>query len=111
MFRRLTLFVPLLIAVPVCAGPAQVTVSHADLDLASAAGQSTLESRLNGAVRQVCGVSNEPSLKLRMAMAKCSSDARAAAKAQMQVAVARAEAATQFAAASSAPRAQASALR
>jgi len=33
----------------------QVTVSHADLNLDSAAGRATLDRRVAGAVRQLCG--------------------------------------------------------
>ena len=36
-------------------GVASVTVSYADLDLASAAGAQTLYARLSSAARQVCG--------------------------------------------------------
>lgn len=51
----LSLGIAALTATPVAA-QTTVTVATADLELGSAAGQRTLDARLKGAVRDVCGV-------------------------------------------------------
>ncbi len=53
---RVLLGAALLLAAPAAgAAPAQVRVSYADLDLSTRAGVTTLDRRLQGAVRRVCG--------------------------------------------------------
>lgn len=112
MFVRIALLAPLLMmAVPVCAGPAQIKVSYADLNLASTAGQATLERRLNGAVRQVCEISGDPSLTAYAAMRKCRTDARAAIPPKVELALARAAAASELVADSTVSGDRTSALR
>ena len=49
-----------------------MTVSYADLNLASVAGQKTLESRINNAANRACDVnSSEPVRVLQINLARC----------------------------------------
>ena len=61
------------------------TVRYDDLNLASAAGIERLESRINGAARQVCGARDDyrQSLMLQAETKKCIADAKARAMAQV----------------------------
>ena len=52
--------------------PAQVAVSYADLNLASAAGQEVLGRRIDAAARKVCGVDNSQRLlSVSVTAARC----------------------------------------
>lgn len=58
MTRPLVATLAAVLALGMSTMPAQaesVTVSHADLDLSTAAGQKSLERRITAAARQVCG--------------------------------------------------------
>ena len=55
-------------------------VSYADLDLASEDGKATLEARLKGAVRKVCGGYNAKDLADTMDHRACMQEAGASAK-------------------------------
>lgn len=58
MTRTLIATVAMAMALGTSAIPAQaesVIVSHADLDLTTAAGQKTLETRIDSAAKRVCG--------------------------------------------------------
>lgn len=56
---RTAIFAAMMIAAPAFAN--SVTVNYSDLNLSSAAGQATLEHRINTAARQACGGSPEGS--------------------------------------------------
>ena len=72
-----------------------VAVSYADLDITAPAGRQTLERRVAGAAKRVCGTA--PALNLRMfaAVTECREEAVASANLQIERALA-----TRFAAAS-----------
>lgn len=53
-----------------------IAVSYADLDLASAAGRTTLENRIGNAAKRVCGVEHSVDLSRRLAEQRCVADAR-----------------------------------
>ncbi|WP_347302665.1 UrcA family protein [Croceibacterium sp. TMG7-5b_MA50] len=55
---------------------ASVSVSHADLDLTTEAGQTTLNRRLNSAARQVCAYHGGRSLAMSQEAARCYRQAR-----------------------------------
>ncbi len=57
-----------------------VEVSYADLDLNSENGQSTLQGRLKGAVRKVCGSFNSKSLVDVQDFGACMEEANASAQ-------------------------------
>lgn len=80
-----TLLFPIaLVSSPVTAEPIQsdsVTVSIADLDLTSAAGQRTFERRLARAVVELCGEAADVDLAGRNAVRKCRADTMAQAHA------------------------------
>ena len=58
------------------------TVSYADLNLSSPAGQATLDRRIKRAAEQVCGSEHDLSLKVRQVARECQSEVIAGAKAQ-----------------------------
>lgn len=68
--------------------PVSVKVSHADLNLASAAGRATLDRRVNAAVRQACAVSGYD-VRDFAAANKCRAQASTAARAATDAAIAR----------------------
>jgi UrcA family protein len=73
--------------------PRQAVVRYQDLDLATSAGANSLQTRLDGAARLVCGP--EPSareLKRHKEFADCVVAARSAASQSMALAVAKARA-------------------
>jgi UrcA family protein len=53
------------------AAPAQKAVSYADLNLASAAGAKSLETRVRNAAKQVCGVGTARDLSTIAATERC----------------------------------------
>lgn len=62
MTRTLFASMAMALAIGASAVPAQaesIEVNYADLDLTSAAGQKTLETRINGAAKRVCGYHQE----------------------------------------------------
>ncbi len=71
-----------------------VEVSYADLDLTSAEGQSTLDGRIKGAVRQVCGSYDSKSLSEMADHGDCVEEANLSAKRAKVSLIARAEAGT-----------------
>ncbi len=71
-----------------------VEVSYADLDLTSADGQQTLDGRIKGAVRQVCGSYNSKSLRDMADHSGCVKEAKFSAKRAKVSLIARAEAGT-----------------
>ena len=83
MTRFASLFLPFaLLATPVFAEPIQaesLTVSFADLDLSSAAGQRTFDRRLGRAVVELCGQAADVDLAGRNAVRKCRADTLAQA--------------------------------
>lgn len=64
-------------------------VEHEDLDLSTAKGQERLKTRVNQAVKQVCGSPRAISLQDRMDQSRCEADAiaRAMPKAEHTVAM------------------------
>lgn len=82
--------IALFASVPASAGDkAEEKVVYGDLDLTSEAGQGTLDQRIRGAVKRVCGPSG-PSAGDYLANRACKRVAFASAHSQMRVAVARA---------------------
>lgn len=82
--------VALFASVPASAGDTiEEKVYYSDLDLTSEAGQDTLDRRIRGAVKRVCGPI-EPSAVGYLAHSACKKAAFASARSQMRVAVARA---------------------
>ncbi|HEX4739234.1 MAG TPA: UrcA family protein [Allosphingosinicella sp.] len=76
-------------AIAASASPApSAAVSYRDLDLSTAAGQSTLEARLAAAVRQVCPRRFDGGIGLTSAEQSCRRDAFASARGQAKQAVA-----------------------
>lgn len=69
----------------------QVTVSYADLDLDSAAGNATLTRRIKAGVRQVCNARASDLASMSEAH-RCRTEALAGAVAQRQQVIAQAEA-------------------
>lgn len=70
--------------------PPRATVSYADLDIASPAGQAAFERRLASAIKRVCGANSVPTLlyeKLRIR--KCHKEVSAAAARDFDLALAR----------------------
>ncbi len=63
-------------------------VRYADLNLATAAGQATLNRRIVNAARAVCAADNNPDLRARQAANKCYRTAIASANRQAEIAVA-----------------------
>jgi len=74
------------IAAPVRAETVSVPVSYADLDLATTAGKSALDHRINHAADVVCGASDQTN---RFAVASCRSKAIASARDAARLASAR----------------------
>ncbi|PAX09609.1 UrcA family protein [Sphingomonas lenta] len=56
------------------------SVSHADLNLASAKGRAALERRVNGAIKRVCGAGQNRDLGSAMRELRCMADARTRAR-------------------------------
>lgn len=73
-----------------------VEVKFVDLDLTTAAGASTLESRLKSASRKVCGTPENATLRERIAHRECVSETMASGKRALVTLVARAEAGDRF---------------
>ncbi len=71
-----------------------VEVSYADLDLTSAEGQQTLDGRIRGAVRQVCGSYDPKNLRDSVDHKGCLKEAKMSAKRAKVSLIARAEAGT-----------------
>ena len=65
------------------------TVTYADLELATADGQQTLEKRLRVAIRQVCGPHGKVDLAVTMRGRKCEREAAAKAASEAQLAITR----------------------
>ncbi|MFS0738713.1 UrcA family protein [Sphingomonas sp. 1P06PA] len=85
------------IAVPAQAAPRQMTVSFADLDLASSAGAAELDKRIGRAARAVCAVS-DPGAAAAAAQSRCRNAALVAAAPQMETALANARSGEAYAA-------------
>jgi UrcA family protein len=66
---------------PAMASDSGVTVQHADLNLASAAGRAALDRRIDRAARQVCGTALTVELDLAAEINDCRSDVMAQARA------------------------------
>lgn len=82
--------IALFAAVPAAAdSPRQERVAYGDLDLTSEAGQTTLNKRIQAAVKRVCD-SRGGSLAEFAAFNRCKRESLAGATAQMEVAIARA---------------------
>ena len=69
-----------------------VEISYADLDLTSADGQATLDGRIKGAVREVCGSYNIKDLRDMADYRGCVQEARYSAKRAKVSLIAKAEA-------------------
>ena len=67
----------------------ETKVSYADLNLSSAAGRATLDNRVKGAARFVCGSVDGPSIAEHNRHQKCRSSALAEANAQVDEVLAR----------------------
>lgn len=82
--------VALFASVPAAAEePTKILVAYGDLDLSSDAGQETLNKRIRGAVKRVCGPI-ERSASGYLSNKACKRAAFAGAQSQMQVAIAKA---------------------
>ena len=86
-------------ATPAIAQPTAITISFADLNLASSAGKATLDRRIAVAVRSICGSPHNLDLAAVSAARECAIEARASAKSQVSLAVERAGAMTRIASA------------
>lgn len=73
-----------------------VEVPFVDLDLTSAHGAATLESRLKTASRQVCGAAEAATLRERIEHRNCVDETMASGKRALVTLVARAEAGDRF---------------
>lgn len=71
-----------------------VEVTYSDLDLTSADGQATLDGRIKGAVRKVCGSHNSKDIRDTMDHLGCVKEAKQSAKRAKVSLIARAEAGT-----------------
>jgi UrcA family protein len=67
-----------------------VEVSHADLDLATSDGRTTLDARITLAAKRVCGFADPRDLKALADVQRCRADAVAEARGRAAVAVVRA---------------------
>jgi UrcA family protein len=67
-------------------------VSHADLDLTTASGQSRLQDRIELAARRVCGTADARDLSAHASMHRCRTAARTDAFGKVKTAVATATA-------------------
>jgi UrcA family protein len=70
-------------AVASSSDPATHIVRYSDLDLSNAAGRTTLDRRINHAVRMVCGRASSAAIQDQLKIQKCNAIARASAKAQL----------------------------
>ena len=70
------------------AQPPRIVVSHADLDLATAAGRAALDLRLLHAARAACGTPSSADPLGRAGHDRCVAETRAAAAAQRDAAIA-----------------------
>jgi UrcA family protein len=83
----------ILVATVAAANPAHAQtqiISYADLDLTSPAGQAALDSRIQSAVRQVCGRAYPIDLQSQRDVARCRSATLADVQAQRNDALAQA---------------------
>lgn len=71
-----------------------VEISYSDLDLTSADGQQTLDGRIKGAVRKVCGAYDSKNLRDTVDHGNCVEEAKFSAKRAKVSLIARAEAGT-----------------
>jgi UrcA family protein len=69
--------------------PVTKTVSYSDLDLSTAQGQKRFETRIKGAVQQVCTDANSRELKSLAIQQQCRVQALNSAKREMKIAIAR----------------------
>ena len=90
----------LLFAIPMAANAQtrSVSVSSADLNLASKAGQTALQYRIARAIDTVCGSAHGRTTAEAQAYAACSKQARAGAATQFDTVVAKAQMSTKVAA-------------
>jgi UrcA family protein len=65
------------------------SVSFADLNLSTEAGQDRLESRVKSAVKEVCGAANSRGLQEQIQINKCRQTAMKSATRQMDIAIAK----------------------
>jgi UrcA family protein len=85
------LFASLAAANPVLAGQHDGRiVSYGDLDLTTSAGQATLDRRLAGAIRQVCGMAFPSDIQSVSQVRRCRADTLADVQAQRNDALAQA---------------------
>jgi len=77
-------------ATPAFAGESRA-VSFADLDLSTPAGVATLDRRLDGAVRRICGNFHPTSPASREEVLRCRSEARSSIYSQRSDAIASAQ--------------------
>ena len=68
--------------------PLQIAISHADLDLRTAAGRAALDLRVLHAARTACGTPSPADPRGRADAEQCVAEARAAAAAQRDAAIA-----------------------
>lgn len=88
-------------AAPTAAETRSISVSYADLNLASAAGRTTLENRIARAATRVCRYNGSPDLKSQQLALGCRTTAMADALAKVELAAANSSS-PQYAAAGSA---------
>ena len=69
-----------------------VIVSYADLDLTTAAGQTTLDQRLGRAIRQICEPNAPRTARTNAAVRECIAEKRAEVASARSLAVAEAQA-------------------
>ncbi len=82
------------VATPAMAAPnwnaEQMKISYSGIDLTSAAGRQLLNSRVDGAIRRLCGAPVTGDFQEADQIAACRSEARAAVEPGMNAAIARA---------------------
>jgi UrcA family protein len=67
----------------------ETTISYADLNLSNAAGRATLDSRIKGAARFVCGAATAATVAEHNHIRDCRANAVASANAQLEQQLAR----------------------
>jgi UrcA family protein len=80
------------VAVPASAQEAMRRVSYTDLDLSRPEGATTLQHRVSGAIREVCGETDPRDLHKNRLVLQCRRDAQVTSQTQVALAVDRAQA-------------------
>ena len=77
------------VSAPAVAGVKTKAVNYGDLDLSTAKGQARLQTRIKGAIKQVCGNPRALSLPEKTDLARCEANAMASAMQNIERTIAR----------------------